>query len=92
MQSVIMRRTFFFFFCDKHLYVIYRTFWALDTAHDLYIDLKDTTTSNRINERLFCGSVSQGNAVQREGRMSCGEFVWFLVSEEDKKDPTSVKY
>lgn len=32
--------------------------------------------------------VSRGNAVQREGRMSYAEFVWFLISEEDKKNPT----
>lgn len=32
--------------------------------------------------------VSRGNAVQREGRMSYAEFVWFLLSEEDKKNPT----
>lgn len=32
--------------------------------------------------------VSRGNAVQREGRMSYAEFVWFLMSEEDKKNPT----
>lgn len=32
--------------------------------------------------------VSRGNAVQREGRMSYAEFVWFLISEEDKKNFT----
>lgn len=32
--------------------------------------------------------VSRGNAVQREGRMSYAEFVWFLISEEDKKNHT----
>lgn len=30
----------------------------------------------------------RGNSVQREGRMSYAEFVWFLISEEDKKNPT----
>lgn len=34
----------------------------------------------------------RGNAVQREGRMSYAEFVWFLISEEDKKNPTSIEY
>lgn len=32
--------------------------------------------------------VSRGNAVPRDGRMSYAEFVWFLISEEDKKNPT----
>lgn len=31
---------------------------------------------------------SRGSAVQREGRISYAEFVWFLISEEDKKNPT----
>ena len=30
----------------------------------------------------------RGNAVQREKKMSYADFVWFLISEEDKKSPT----
>eukprot|EP00064_Thunnus_orientalis_P009961 superscaffoldBa00001302_g9987 len=84
------------YFSYEHFYVIYCKFWELDTDHDLYIDPKDLAryndhaSSNRIIERLFSGAVTRGNAVQREGRMSYAEFVWFLISEEDKKNPTSV--
>ena len=28
----------------------------------------------------------------QEGRMSYTEFVWFLLSEEDKRDPTAIEY
>ncbi|XP_054652395.1 serine/threonine-protein phosphatase 2A regulatory subunit B'' subunit alpha isoform X2 [Dunckerocampus dactyliophorus] len=86
------------YFSYEHFYVIYCKFWELDTDHDLYIDHKDLAryndhaSSNRIIERLFCGAVTRGNAVQREGRMSYAEFVWFLISEEDKKNPTSIEY
>uniref|UniRef100_A0A3B4ASG0 EF-hand domain-containing protein n=1 Tax=Periophthalmus magnuspinnatus TaxID=409849 RepID=A0A3B4ASG0_9GOBI len=86
------------YFSYEHFYVIYCKFWELDTDHDLYIDLKDLSryndhaSSNRIIERLFSGAVTRGNAVQREGRMSYAEFVWFLISEEDKKNPTSIEY
>ncbi|XP_034000330.1 LOW QUALITY PROTEIN: serine/threonine-protein phosphatase 2A regulatory subunit B'' subunit alpha [Trematomus bernacchii] len=86
------------YFSYEHFYVIYCKFWELDTDHDLYIDPKDLarynehTSSNRIIERLFSGAVTRGNAVQREGRMSYAEFVWFLMSEEDKKNPTSIEY
>ncbi|CAL1575667.1 unnamed protein product [Knipowitschia caucasica] len=86
------------YFSYEHFYVIYCKFWELDTDHDLYIDLKDLSryndhaSSNRIIERLFSGAVTRGNAVQREGRMSYAEFVWFLISEEDKKIPTSIEY
>ncbi|XP_074548072.1 serine/threonine-protein phosphatase 2A regulatory subunit B'' subunit alpha [Halichoeres trimaculatus] len=86
------------YFSYEHFYVIYCKFWELDTDHDLYIDPKDLgryndhASSNRIIERLFSGAVTRGNAVQREGRMSYAEFVWFIISEEDKKNPTSIEY
>ncbi|XP_034050759.1 serine/threonine-protein phosphatase 2A regulatory subunit B'' subunit alpha isoform X1 [Thalassophryne amazonica] len=86
------------YFSYEHFYVIYCKFWELDTDHDLYIDPKDLAryndhaSSNRIIERLFSGAVTRGNAVQREGRMSYAEFVWFLISEEDKKNSTSIEY
>ncbi|XP_077395485.1 serine/threonine-protein phosphatase 2A regulatory subunit B'' subunit alpha isoform X2 [Festucalex cinctus] len=86
------------YFSYEHFYVIYCKFWELDSDHDLYIDHKDLAryndhaSSNRIIERLFSGAVTRGNAVQREGRMSYAEFVWFLISEEDKKNPTSIEY
>uniref|UniRef100_A0A3P9P897 Protein phosphatase 2 regulatory subunit B''alpha n=1 Tax=Poecilia reticulata TaxID=8081 RepID=A0A3P9P897_POERE len=86
------------YFSYEHFYVIYCKFWELDTDHDLYIDPKDLSryndhaSSNRIIDRLFSGAVTRGNAVQREGRMSYAEFVWFLLSEEDKKNPTSIEY
>nr|XP_019953729.1 PREDICTED: serine/threonine-protein phosphatase 2A regulatory subunit B'' subunit alpha isoform X1 [Paralichthys olivaceus] len=86
------------YFSYEHFYVIYCKFWELDTDHDLYIDPKDLSryndhaSSSRIIERLFSGAVTRGNAVQREGRMSYAEFVWFLISEEDKKNPTSIEY
>ncbi|XP_073530367.1 serine/threonine-protein phosphatase 2A regulatory subunit B'' subunit alpha isoform X1 [Phyllobates terribilis] len=86
------------YFSYEHFYVIYCKFWELDTDHDLYIDQKDLAryndhaSSNRIIERIFSGAVTRGNAVQREGRMSYAEFVWFLLSEEDKKNLTSIEY
>uniref|UniRef100_A0A667ZUR7 Protein phosphatase 2 regulatory subunit B''alpha n=1 Tax=Myripristis murdjan TaxID=586833 RepID=A0A667ZUR7_9TELE len=86
------------YFSYEHFYVIYCKFWELDTDHDLYIDPKDLAryndhaSSNRIIERMFSGAVTRGNSVQREGRMSYAEFVWFLISEEDKKNPTSIEY
>ncbi|XP_066518516.1 serine/threonine-protein phosphatase 2A regulatory subunit B'' subunit alpha [Hoplias malabaricus] len=86
------------YFSYEHFYVIYCKFWELDTDHDLFIDPKDLSRynehalSSRAMERLFSGAVTRGNSVQREGRMSYAEFVWFLISEEDKKNPTSVEY
>ncbi|XP_054982102.1 serine/threonine-protein phosphatase 2A regulatory subunit B'' subunit alpha [Sorex araneus] len=86
------------YFSYEHFYVIYCKFWELDSDHDLYIsqdDLSrynDQASSNRIIERIFSGAVTRGKTVQKEGRMSYADFVWFLISEEDKRNPTSVEY
>ncbi|XP_008055052.1 serine/threonine-protein phosphatase 2A regulatory subunit B'' subunit alpha isoform X2 [Carlito syrichta] len=86
------------YFSYEHFYVIYCKFWELDSDHDLYIsqaDLSrynDQASSNRIIERIFSGAVTRGKTVQKEGRMSYADFVWFLISEEDKRNPTSIEY
>ncbi|MBN3284597.1 P2R3A phosphatase, partial [Polyodon spathula] len=86
------------YFSYEHFYVIYCKFWELDTDHDLFIDQKDLArynehaSSNRITERIFSGAVTRGNSVQKEGRMSYADFVWFLISEEDKKNPTRSEF
>ncbi|XP_073088450.1 serine/threonine-protein phosphatase 2A regulatory subunit B'' subunit alpha isoform X2 [Manis javanica] len=86
------------YFSYEHFYVIYCKFWELDSDHDLYIsqaDLSrynDQASSNRIIERIFSGAVTRGKTVQKEGRMSYADFVWFLISEEDKRNPTSTEY
>ncbi|XP_053455210.1 serine/threonine-protein phosphatase 2A regulatory subunit B'' subunit alpha isoform X2 [Nycticebus coucang] len=86
------------YFSYEHFYVIYCKFWELDSDHDLYIsqaDLSrynDQASSNRIIERIFSGAVTRGKTVHKEGRMSYADFVWFLISEEDKRNPTSIEY
>ncbi|XP_054241883.1 serine/threonine-protein phosphatase 2A regulatory subunit B'' subunit alpha isoform X1 [Indicator indicator] len=86
------------YFSYEHFYVIYCKFWELDTDHDLYISQKDLARysdqalSNRIIERIFSGAVVRGNKVQKEGRMTYADFVWLLISEEDKRSATSIEY
>ncbi|XP_009688770.2 serine/threonine-protein phosphatase 2A regulatory subunit B'' subunit alpha isoform X1 [Struthio camelus] len=86
------------YFSYEHFYVIYCKFWELDTDHDLYISQKDLARysdqalSSRIIERIFSGAVVRGNEVQKEGRMSYADFVWLLISEEDKRSATSIEY
>lgn len=55
--------------------------------------------STRMIERIFSGAVTRGsraknnnNAQQPEDKMSYTEFVWFLLSEEDKNHPTAIEY
>ncbi|XP_053403494.1 serine/threonine-protein phosphatase 2A regulatory subunit B'' subunit beta-like isoform X1 [Mercenaria mercenaria] len=85
------------FFSYEHFYVIYCKFWELDKDHDLFIDKTDLARHNehaistRMIERIFSGAVTRGKTFE-EGKMSYPEFVWFLLSEEDKKHPTSIEY
>uniref|UniRef100_UPI0037E98A85 serine/threonine-protein phosphatase 2A regulatory subunit B'' subunit beta n=1 Tax=Semicossyphus pulcher TaxID=241346 RepID=UPI0037E98A85 len=86
------------FFSYEHFYVIYCKFWELDTDHDLYIDQKDLAQHNdqalshKMVERIFSGTVTRDRRVYKEGRLSYADFVWFLISEEDKKTDTSIEY
>ncbi|XP_034232169.1 uncharacterized protein LOC117640057 isoform X2 [Thrips palmi] len=87
------------YFSYEHFYVIYCKFWELDRDHDLFIDRHDLARhsdhalSSRLIERIFSGAVTRGGRHKlREDRMSYTEFVWFLLSEEDKTHPTAVEY
>ncbi|XP_067083657.1 serine/threonine-protein phosphatase 2A regulatory subunit B'' subunit beta isoform X1 [Osmerus mordax] len=86
------------FFSYEHFYVIYCKFWELDTDHDLYIHQKDLVRHNdqaishRMVQRIFSGCVSRDRKVHKESRISYADFVWFLISEEDKKTNTSIEY
>ncbi|XP_043928397.1 serine/threonine-protein phosphatase 2A regulatory subunit B'' subunit beta isoform X2 [Protopterus annectens] len=86
------------YFSYEHFYVIYCKFWELDTDHDLYIDKKslsrhnDHAISSRMIDRIFSGAVTRDRKAQKDGRLSYADFAWFLISEEDKKTPTSIEY
>ncbi|CAG0917755.1 unnamed protein product [Notodromas monacha] len=64
----------------------------------------DGAISSRMIDRIFSGAVTRGqghtrgpgNQLMRRSeerhRMSYPEFIWFLISEEDKRHPTAVEY
>lgn len=85
------------YFSYEHFYVIYCKFWELDRDHDLFIDRHDLARHNdhalstRIIDRIFSGCVTKTSKANNQ-RMSYTEFVWFLLSEEDKSHPTAVEY
>lgn len=85
-------------FCYEHVYVIYCTFRELDTDCDLLLgncDLarhRDHAISDKMIDRIFSGAVMRDRTAQRAGKMSYEDFVWFLLSEEDKTTPTSIEY
>ncbi|KAI8129199.1 hypothetical protein FF38_13090 [Lucilia cuprina] len=89
------------FFSYEHFYVIYCKFWELDKDHDLLINQDDLARhsdhalSTRIVERIFSGCVTRSDNKKHpddEPKMSYTDFVWFLLSEEDKRTPTAIEY
>ncbi|KRT86523.1 HLH domain-containing protein [Oryctes borbonicus] len=87
------------YFSYEHFYVIYCKFWELDRDHDLFIDKQDLTRHNdhalskRIIDRIFSGCVTRGQRKSlHDEKLSYCEFVWFLLSEEDKRHPTAIEY
>lgn len=42
-------------------------------------------------DRIFSGAVTRG-PVLKYGKMTYSEFVWFLISEEDKTHPRAIEY
>ncbi len=47
--------------------------------------------SPRVIDRIFSGTVIRSKD-WRDGLMSYYDFVWFLISEEDKRNETSIEY
>ncbi|KAK9754407.1 EF-hand domain pair [Popillia japonica] len=87
------------YFSYEHFYVIYCKFWELDRDHDLFIDKQDLTRHNdhalskRVIDRIFGGCVTRGQRKSlHDEKLSYCEFVWFLLSEEDKRHPTAIEY
>ncbi|MEW5306985.1 MAG: hypothetical protein WDW36_009408 [Sanguina aurantia] len=92
------------FFSYEHFYVIYCKFWELDTDHDFLIDKTDLAhysqcaLSFQIIDRIF-DQVRRG-AEKRPPRrfssqspkMGYEDFVWFILSEEDKTTDTALEY
>jgi len=85
------------YFSYEHFYVIYCKFWELDTDHDFLLTRDDLlryanhSLTYRVVERIFCGAcraLSSGV----EDRMGYEDFIWFLLSEEEKSTGQAVEY
>jgi len=84
-------------FSYEHFYVIYCKFWELDTDHDFYIDREDLlrygnhALTYRIVDRIF-SQAPRRFVSGVEGKMGYEDFVWFILSEEDKSSALSLEY
>jgi serine/threonine-protein phosphatase 2A regulatory subunit B'' len=83
------------FFSYEHFYVLYCKFWDLDSDHDFLIDKDDLVKydghawSPRAIDRVFsCMKFSSGIP----GKMSYDDFVWFILSDEDKTSEVSLEF
>lgn len=76
--------------------MLYCRFWELDGDHDFLLDREDVVRygghalTYRLVDRVFAGAgrpLTSGVA----GRMGYEDFVWFCLSEEDKRRARRIK-
>jgi Ca2+-binding EF-hand superfamily protein len=85
------------FFSYEHFYVIYCKFWELDTDHDFLIDRDDLlrygnhALTYKIIDRVLSECVKPFTSGV-PGKMGYEDFVWFVLSEENKSLDLALKY
>lgn len=85
------------YFSYEHFYVLYCKFWELDTDHDQYLDKEDLSRygshalTSRVIDRIFA-EVPRKFTCRTPERMNFEDFIWFLLSEEDKTSDTAIEY
>lgn len=85
------------YFSYEHFYVVYCKFWELDSDHDFLISAEDLlrygnhALTYRIVDRIFA-SAARPLSCQVEGKMGYEDFVWFILSEEDKTTDQALEY
>jgi len=85
------------YFSYEHFYVLYCRFWELDIDHDFLIDKEDFSKyeghslSRKAIDRIF-DQAARPFTSKVEGKMGYEDFVWFMLSEEDKTTPRAVEY
>ena len=85
------------FFSYEHFYVLYCKFWDLDSDHDFLIDKDDLVKydghaySPRAIERVF-SEIGFKFTSGIPGKMNYDDFVFFILSDEDKTTETSIRF
>eukprot|EP00249_Psilotum_nudum_P014336 c24772_g2_i2 orf=649-2283(-) len=85
------------YFSYEHFYVIYCKFWELDSDHDFLLDKEDlvrygnNALTYRIVDRIFA-QVPRKFSSKVPGKMDYEDFVFFILSEEDKSSEPSLEY
>jgi len=85
------------YFSYEHFYVIYCTFWELDSDHDFLLDKDDLlkydghALSRRAIDRIFSEIPSKFTSAV-PGRMGYDDFIRFLLCDQDRSTDRSVEY
>jgi len=85
------------YFSYEHFYVIYCKFWELDADHDFLLSKEDLLRygnhclTYRVVDRIFA-QAPRPFASGVDGRMCYEDFVWFVLSEEDKASDVALGY
>ena len=85
------------FFSYEHFYVLYCKFWELDTDHDFLLSRDDLlrygghALTRRIVDRVFEQAGRRFLSTEK-GKMTYEDFVYFMLSEEDKSNVNSLEY
>lgn len=85
------------YFSYEHFYVIYCKFWEIDTDHDFLIDKENLirygnhALTYRIVHRIFL-QIPREFTSKVEGKMCYEDFVYFILSEEDKSSEPGLEY
>ncbi|OWZ03345.1 hypothetical protein PHMEG_00024941 [Phytophthora megakarya] len=91
------------YFSYEHFYVLYCKFWELDTDHDFLLSPDDLVRygghalTRIIVDRIFERGRRPFARVQtltaeEKRKMSYEDFIYFMLSEEDKANPVSIRY
>eukprot|EP01132_Coremiostelium_polycephalum_P005693 gene5693-7084_t len=86
------------YFSYEHFYVIYCKFWELDTDHDLFVNSNDLlkygncSLTCKIVDRIMENTIFTKKEDRERKKISYQDFVWFILSEEDKTSDTSIDY
>lgn len=91
------------YFSYEHFYVLYCKFWELDSDHDFQLSADDLirygghSLTRAIVDRIFEHGRRPFARVQslsweEKKKMSYEDFIYFMLSEEDKSNPVSIRY
>jgi len=85
------------YFSYEHFYVIYCTFWELDSDHDFLLDKDDLlkydghALSRRTVDRIFSESPTKFTSAV-PGKMGYEDFIRFLLCDQDRQTYRSMEY